>query len=599
MKCPNCNAENAEGMKFCGECGTKLPEPMNHCPTCNKDWPINMKFCGECGFKFGGGSTAGTGIGSGAIALGDKNVISGDLVSNVSTVNNVSNVDNSSTINNTTNNTTNTTVINSDETAKLAKCHICGSLQKITTGYECPVCHEYTCNSCFVVAQNCCKACAEASQKQAAEAKIAGAMEFIDRLRNDFDSVSSDEVFEYLKNHNNPTTELFIETQKKLAKRYYENENWERVISVYKLAPDNIKLHDGDSLFMYGYALYEANNERLNNYDAKKIFDIAASKGNKDATVMKEIVSCNPVYVGSDATIKYGLMKYSDNMYAQYIIGYIYEEIRHEPALAKEWYEKAANQGHKSAIRRLEPFLKEEKRKAEEKAAAELQAKAEAEAQKEAQLKAQAETEAKAATIQEIDNVLADRKVKISDFVNSHGGYKNIWKVICEEHFTKEELEQYFPEAEEVLACCSGKIEKDQIKPTFGAAKPISTENYSCIFAELGTKVKEGDVIGYQNLLPEISPKEGGFLVSKDDGPYNFIIPNEAVFVGERYLGREYILYAEKGDVVTIDIEKNLSLKAPEDCFILMYTKSNSKPFIADVIGGTIVAVTHNYRNIR
>ena len=196
---------------------------------------------------------------------------------------------------------------------------------------------------------------------------------FIDRLRNYFDSVSSDEVFEYLKNHNNPTTELFIETQKKLAKRYYENENWERVISVYKLAPDNIKLHDGDSLFMYGYALYEANNERLNNLDAEKIFDIAASKGNKDATVMKEIVYSNPVYVGSDATIKYGLMKYSDNMYAQYIIGYIYEEIRHEPALAKEWYEKAANQGHKSAIRRLEPFLKEEKRKAEEKAAADRQ----------------------------------------------------------------------------------------------------------------------------------------------------------------------------------------------------------------------------------
>ena len=124
---------------------------------------------------------------------------------------------------------------------------------------------------------------------------------------------------------------------------------------------------------MYGYALYEANNERLNNYDAKEIFAISDSKGNKDATVMKEIVSCNPVYVGSDATIKYGLMKYSDNMYAQYIIGYIYEEIRHEPSLAKEWYEKAANQGHKSAIRRLEPFLKEEKRKAEEKAAADRQ----------------------------------------------------------------------------------------------------------------------------------------------------------------------------------------------------------------------------------
>ena len=57
MKCPKCNTENADGMKFCGECGTKLPEPMNHCPNCNKDWPLTMKFCGECGFKFGGESS--------------------------------------------------------------------------------------------------------------------------------------------------------------------------------------------------------------------------------------------------------------------------------------------------------------------------------------------------------------------------------------------------------------------------------------------------------------------------------------------------------------------------------------------------------------
>lgn len=56
MKCPNCNTENAEGMKFCGECGTKLPDPMNHCPNCNKDWPLTMKFCGECGYKFGTGT---------------------------------------------------------------------------------------------------------------------------------------------------------------------------------------------------------------------------------------------------------------------------------------------------------------------------------------------------------------------------------------------------------------------------------------------------------------------------------------------------------------------------------------------------------------
>ena len=81
-------------MKFCGNCGTKLPEPMNHCPSCNKDWSITMKFCGECGFKFGGGSAAGAGSGTGAISMGDKNVIAGDVVSNVS------NVDNSSTVNN-------------------------------------------------------------------------------------------------------------------------------------------------------------------------------------------------------------------------------------------------------------------------------------------------------------------------------------------------------------------------------------------------------------------------------------------------------------------------------------------------------------------
>lgn len=86
MKCPNCGSENAEGMKFCGECGTKLPETMNHCPTCNKDWPLTMKFCGECGYKFGGGSAAGVGSGTGAISMGDKNVIAGDVVSNVSNV---------------------------------------------------------------------------------------------------------------------------------------------------------------------------------------------------------------------------------------------------------------------------------------------------------------------------------------------------------------------------------------------------------------------------------------------------------------------------------------------------------------------------------
>jgi len=46
MKCPKCEAENPEGMKFCGECGAKLEKI---CPKCNSSNPPQFKFCGECG----------------------------------------------------------------------------------------------------------------------------------------------------------------------------------------------------------------------------------------------------------------------------------------------------------------------------------------------------------------------------------------------------------------------------------------------------------------------------------------------------------------------------------------------------------------------
>ncbi len=46
MKCPNCQFENPEGMKFCGECGSRLEK---RCPSCNSSNPPNFKFCGECG----------------------------------------------------------------------------------------------------------------------------------------------------------------------------------------------------------------------------------------------------------------------------------------------------------------------------------------------------------------------------------------------------------------------------------------------------------------------------------------------------------------------------------------------------------------------
>jgi class 3 adenylate cyclase len=46
MKCPKCQFENPEGMKFCVECGNKL-ELI--CPKCGFGNSPSFKFCGECG----------------------------------------------------------------------------------------------------------------------------------------------------------------------------------------------------------------------------------------------------------------------------------------------------------------------------------------------------------------------------------------------------------------------------------------------------------------------------------------------------------------------------------------------------------------------
>ena len=49
MKCSKCRSENPEGMKFCGECGSKL---KIRCSKCNASNPPQFKFCGECGQAF-------------------------------------------------------------------------------------------------------------------------------------------------------------------------------------------------------------------------------------------------------------------------------------------------------------------------------------------------------------------------------------------------------------------------------------------------------------------------------------------------------------------------------------------------------------------
>jgi class 3 adenylate cyclase/tetratricopeptide (TPR) repeat protein len=46
MKCPQCQTENPDGFKFCGECGAKF---VRICPNCNSVNPLHFGFCGECG----------------------------------------------------------------------------------------------------------------------------------------------------------------------------------------------------------------------------------------------------------------------------------------------------------------------------------------------------------------------------------------------------------------------------------------------------------------------------------------------------------------------------------------------------------------------
>jgi len=46
MHCPQCQFENADGMNFCGKCGTKLEK---FCPQCKFGNPSEYEFCGKCG----------------------------------------------------------------------------------------------------------------------------------------------------------------------------------------------------------------------------------------------------------------------------------------------------------------------------------------------------------------------------------------------------------------------------------------------------------------------------------------------------------------------------------------------------------------------
>jgi len=48
MKCPECQFENREGVKFCEECGATFEL---ECPACKAKIPYGRKYCGKCGYK--------------------------------------------------------------------------------------------------------------------------------------------------------------------------------------------------------------------------------------------------------------------------------------------------------------------------------------------------------------------------------------------------------------------------------------------------------------------------------------------------------------------------------------------------------------------
>ena len=46
MKCPRCQSQNREGVRFCEDCGGRL---VTVCPSCGAELAPEKKFCGSCG----------------------------------------------------------------------------------------------------------------------------------------------------------------------------------------------------------------------------------------------------------------------------------------------------------------------------------------------------------------------------------------------------------------------------------------------------------------------------------------------------------------------------------------------------------------------
>ena len=176
MKCPNCGDEVADGMKFCGTCGTKIPQDKK-CPGCGAIIPEKMKFCPECGCPQDG-AAAKPKFNAAAIAMGDKNVIAGDVTGKKEETHISGNA---------------TIIKNEDQSKQVKRCHVCGKMVLITQGFECPSCGEFTCENCYDGDSGLCRQCAQKKSGSKAESYRAavrealadGKIDFTDRRKLD------------------------------------------------------------------------------------------------------------------------------------------------------------------------------------------------------------------------------------------------------------------------------------------------------------------------------------------------------------------------------------------------------------------------------
>ncbi len=152
-KCPNCNIEVNAGQKFCFECGTKIPQEKT-CPQCGNVLPMTMKFCSECGYNFNAAAAPTAGL-----AMGDENVIAGDVVGQKVAGDNVANKVMGNIIHNTI----------KDDTKSVNHCCVCGIHMTNDTGHTCPKCGECVCSKHFNSEFCCCEKCVEVAKAEEAE----------------------------------------------------------------------------------------------------------------------------------------------------------------------------------------------------------------------------------------------------------------------------------------------------------------------------------------------------------------------------------------------------------------------------------------------